>query len=91
MSYSFRGFTIPEYMMPGLEAYIEIGQIPGDFLYSVLTNDLERSVARADNENLRNLPAYIGYLYNKAPMECWGSAAKVEKWIDKKREERYGS
>lgn len=77
------GFYIPERMMGGLRRYIERGVLPGDFLRAVLRNDLRAACERADDENLRNLPAYVSYLYNKAPSNCWGSPQKVSAWVDK--------
>ena len=85
MSYTFRGFTIPAYMLAKLKAYIEHGEAVGHFLTAVLENNLKEAVGRADSENLVVLPAYVGYLYNEAPMTCWGSPEKVaahyaERW-----------
>ena len=88
MTYEFKGFYIPDRMMGGLTRYIEDGIPPGDFLTAVISNDLSEAVGRADEENLRNLPAYIGYLYNKAPSGCWGSMTKMHDWMEKKYEER---
>jgi len=81
MSYRFREFVIPDYMMEGLELYIEHGVEPGHFLSAVIKNDLADAVGRADDHNLRNLPAYVGYLYNEAPATCWGSAEKMKAWV----------
>jgi len=81
MSYRFREFVIPDYMMEGLELYIEHGVVPGDFLTAVIKNDLAEAVGRADDHNMRNLPAYVGYLYNEAPATCWGSAEKMKVWV----------
>ena len=86
-TYKFRGFEIPEYMMEGLELYISKGIPPGNFLSAVISNDLAEAVGRADDANIHNLPAYIGYLYNEAPSPCWGSPAKFEAWMKMKREE----
>lgn len=85
MNYQFRDFEIPEYMMAGLLRYIEHGIPPGSFLEAVLENDLKAAVGRADDINMRNIPAYIGYLYNEAPRGCWGSPKIVEAWINQKR------
>ena len=79
-AYEFNGFHIPDYMMGGLRRWIELGIEPGDFLHAVLTNDLRRAVERADSANMRNLPAYVAYLYNNAPSQCWGSPEKVAAW-----------
>lgn len=81
MSYQFRQFAIPDHMMAGLARYIEHGSSVGDFLTAVLENDLSEACARADNENLANLPAYAAYLYNEAPPQCHGSREKVRAWI----------
>lgn len=81
MSYRFQGFFIPDHMMGGLERYINHGVEPGDFLTAVIENDLAEAVGRADAENMHNLPAYVGYLYNEAPSQCWGSPEKMKAWI----------
>jgi len=83
--YKFKGFYIPERMMGGIERYINDGIPPGDFLSAIICNSLSEAVGRADDENLANLPAYIGYLYNEAPIACWGSMAKKRAWMKKKR------
>ena len=87
MSYTFREFYIPDRMMGGLIRYIENGIAPGDFLTAVICNDLNGAVGNADDENVRNLPAYIGYLYNEAPSACWGSLEKMLNWMDEFKDE----
>ena len=79
--YIFREYYIPERMMESLERYVKDQVLPGDFLRAVISNDLTEAVGRADEENLRNLPAYIGYLYNEAPSRCWGSKERMEEWV----------
>ena len=81
--YVFRGFYIPHRMMDGLQRYIENHVAPGDFLTAVIKNDLKEAVSRADDENLNNLPAYIGFLYNQAPGSCWGSEEIFKEWLNK--------
>ncbi len=78
--YRFRGFTIPADMLDKLRAYIDHGESVGHFLTAVLENNLKEAVGRADEENLHNLPAYVGYLYNVADSRCHGSPAKVREW-----------
>lgn len=80
-AYTFREFEIPDRMMGGLKRYVEHGIEPGSFLMAVLRNDLHDAVGRADDENIRNLPAYVSYLYNEAPSPCWGSPEKVQAWL----------
>jgi len=86
--YTFRGFHIRDEMMEGLLRYIEKGIHPGGFLRAVLSNNLHHAVNNADEDNMATLPAYVGYLVNKAPGGCWGSADIVNTWIKTKREER---
>jgi hypothetical protein len=82
-TYRFREFYIPERMMGGLERYIAAGIPPGDFLTAVIENDLSEACGRADDENLRNLPAFAAYLYSQAPSDCWGSPATMKAWLGK--------
>lgn len=79
--YWFRGFSIPPYMMESLQLYIDERQPVGSFLEAVICNDLKMAVDGADENNLANLPAYIGYLYNEAPARCCGSRKKMEAWL----------
>jgi len=90
-TYSFHEFHIPPHMMDGLTRYIEHGIAPGGFLTAVLENNLREACARADDINIRNLPAYIAYLYNDAPSACWGSPEKVDAWVANFRDPRDGS
>lgn len=71
---------IPGRMMFGLHRWIYDGVMGGHFLQSVLENDLRNAVHYADGENIKNLPAYIWFLYNVAPSECWGSEDRVNTW-----------
>ena len=79
--YTFREFHISPHMMGGIHRYIEQGIPPGSFLCAIIDNNLKEAVARADDENIRNLPAYVAYFYNEAPGLCWGSPEKVKKWL----------
>ncbi len=81
--YKFNNFYIPERMMGGIKRYIENGILPGSFLKAVIQNNLSDAVGQADDENLQNLPAYVGYFYNEAPFNCWGSKTKMEKWVER--------
>jgi len=80
--YTFQNFYIPDRMMPGIRRYIEDHIPPGHFLQAVICNKLKEAVMLADDENIRNLPAYASYFYNKAPIECWGSEEKMKAWIN---------
>lgn len=71
---------IPLRMHGGLIRWIMHGVQPGHFLTAILQNDLRESINRADHENRDLLVAYIKFLYNDAPSNCWGSKEKMEAW-----------
>ena len=86
--YEFREFYIPGRMAGAIHRWIDLGIIPESFLQAVLENDLKRAVTLADEENLANLPAYIGYFYNEAPSGCSGSLKAVAHWHKRQEEAR---
>lgn len=82
--YTFRGFYIPPRMMDGIQRYIENHIAPGQFLSAVIKNNLKDAVSYADDENLENLPAYVGFFYNQAPGGCCGSEERFNNWVENK-------
>lgn len=79
-AYQFYEFRIRPNMVEALERYVETGHPVGDFLTAVITNDLMRACGYADDDNKRNIPAFCGWLYNVAPMNCHGSKEKMKAW-----------
>jgi hypothetical protein len=63
--------------------YIERGTEPEAFLRSIFENDFVHAACSADPEDQGSLLAYATFLYCDAPIACWGSASKVDSWIDK--------
>ncbi|MBK8688989.1 MAG: hypothetical protein IPN24_11290 [Betaproteobacteria bacterium] len=86
--YNFRSFTIPPHMLVALRRYVNERQRPGSFLQAVICNDLLLACGLADDDNLRNLPAFTGWLYNEAPSACWKSRENMEAWILEGDEQR---
>jgi hypothetical protein len=78
---------IPERMQAALRRYVLEGLCPGDFLTSVICNDLRGAIGRADDDNLPLLKLYVQWFYNVAPGTCWGSAEAMLKWIAERRAE----
>lgn len=81
--YDARGFGIPAYMVDQLCGYVFDHKEVGDFLYYIITNDLRNAVMSADDTNVQLVPKYVQYLYNRAPVTCWGSKEVYEKWLVK--------
>jgi len=91
---SHKYHKLPEHLLYSLHNYIKFGEIPGSFLRAVLSNDLVEAVSRADEINSSLLAEWVKYIYNYAPMGCWGSEDAVNQWICKggntrKRDEEY--
>ena len=82
MPYTVRGKCIPERMMPGIKRYVEKGIIPGTFLQAVICNNLKEAFMLADDENFKNIAAYVGYFYNEVPADAWGSHEKMMQWSE---------
>ena len=86
---------LPKHMQDGMQRYVEHGVRPGSFLYLILCNDFVRARGHADQINAARMGDYARFLGEKTehiylwvPHRCWGSAEKVEKWIERKRELR---
>lgn len=77
---------IPKHCRNGMKRYIEWGVIPGDFLQAVISNNLKESFERADDINIERLFDYVNFLYNEAPLACWGSKETMIAWHKKKGE-----
>lgn len=82
-NFSYRGQRIPGYMYTGIINYIVDRIEPGDFLSSILRNDLMGACVYADDTNLGLLPVYVSFFYNEAPTACWGSKENIQEWLTK--------
>lgn len=87
-TYEFQNSHTRPDMIRALGRYVLHGIAPGGFLLAVLENDLMEATERADQENLRNLPAYAAFLYNEVPGSCHGSREKVNAWMKARQEKR---
>lgn len=75
-------YHLPMHMRTGMIEYIENGTPPGSFLEAVLSNDLKETFARADNTNRVRVFDFVVYLYNYAPLQCWGSRERYRAWVE---------
>lgn len=76
----------PEKMVKAMRGYVEHHQPVGDFLTSVLCNDLRRTFACADDENKPLIEEYFKWARWEIPANAWGSRKAVQKWLEKGRE-----
>jgi hypothetical protein len=75
--------AIPARILGSINAYVRTGRPVGDFVYSVLTNNLKESLFLADPESLAALPVIVRYLYHRVPSSCWVSKENVASWMEK--------
>ena len=68
-----------------LALYAIYGIPTGDFLYSVLTNDLYGSFMRADGFNGPALKSICGIIYSCTPSGCHGTSQRITEWVEARR------
>lgn len=74
---------LPEWLQLELTRYL----VEGDafitcFLQAVLTNDLMKACGEADDDCMDALKDLSLVIYNRLPMDCWGSKEKVKAWME---------
>jgi len=72
---------IPYHMLISLVAYRDNGRYVGGFLEALLSNDLMKALARADDNNIMALADYGKILYNDMPSDSWGSPEQYKAWL----------
>ena len=77
----------PKDMAHSLKGYIEFGQHPGDFLAAVFSNDLFEAFARADEINRYRMFDIVCWIYNYAPIACYGSQEIFNSYIENRKKE----
>lgn len=72
-----------DHMLEGVQRWIEHGACgPNSFLWALITNDLRLACEKADGINRELLHAWVGWFYNWAPADCWGSPTKAAAWAE---------
>ena len=69
-----------------LDRYANFCISTGSFLNAVLFNDLMGAMARADEENRRDIFDICQYIRDNLPVSCYGSPEAVKKWLWRKSE-----
>jgi len=73
--------VIPPYTLHDLFAYFEHGIPGGDFLMSVLTNNLFGAIGHGDVENVSRIAPICTFLHSYAPQMAFGDETKVREWL----------
>jgi len=83
MEYDIDYSRLPEHIREGMRRYIEEGCPPGRFLQHVIKNKLVDSFGLADPTNKVRMHDICSFMYNQAPLPCWGNATRYNEWIKK--------
>jgi hypothetical protein len=73
--------VVREDVLRDLVNYGKSGVPVGDFLRSVLTNNLTLTICRADESNIKQIKEIVMFVNNELPSGCWGSLDKYESWL----------
>lgn len=71
---------LPGHMWDGVERYVSLGYIPGDFLKAIFENSLMRAAHHADHINGGLLYEWASFVYTSLPGSCHGTVEKVRDW-----------
>lgn len=71
---------LPDHIRFGMFRFIEFGNIPGDWMCHLLSNNLVNTWGFADKTNRERMGDIVSFIYNEAPSQCWGSKEKYEAW-----------
>lgn len=80
LAQGFGKLYLPHYMQDGITRYVMHGHRVGDFLTSLLENNLSRACANADAQNQEMLVSWVKFLWNYVPAGAWGDPKKVKAW-----------
>lgn len=72
---------LPRHMWRELVEYVMVGRPTCEFLGALLSNDLMRTMEKADHLNADRLKDYGTWLVSVAPIGCFGSVAAYNNWV----------
>ena len=85
--YNINYATAPnQKMVPAIKRYVENRIEPGGFLTALLSNDLSRTFARADETNGSLIREWVVWVWNDMPPNMVGHEQKVRAWLDDRPE-----
>lgn len=80
--HEFDNQQLPHYMWPAVEDYVQLGQQPGDFLFSLLRNDGYTIICHADATNSELLRPWCWFMRYALPIGSYGSISNVKAWMN---------
>ena len=64
--------------------YICTGRVTGGFMFALMSGNLYKAVQKADDTNRLQIVQLVEWIYNHAPIGCYGSEERVHAWVDKR-------
>lgn len=78
---------VPDHLIEGLVAYATDRRPTGDFLRSVLNNDLFGALQRADSKSLAGIVRVASFIHHHFPYDSFGSEEIVSRWLSRTNSE----
>ena len=72
---------VPHHIRRGIKNYIENKTPLGGFLSSMLRNDLEGTLNKADGTNQKHIYSIYRWFYNYAPAPCMQYDEWIKEWM----------
>ncbi len=70
--------ALPRWFLEALDDYLTVGYLGSHFMEKLLQNDLQGTVANADDFTITWMPLAVRLVYNRIPSHAWGSVEKVK-------------
>jgi len=79
-----QSLAIPLSMRIELDNYLKQLKAPGEFLRSILENDLYSTLALSYHDEVKRkaAPAIVRYIHSTFPPDAYGSRERVRNWLD---------
>lgn len=74
---------VPDHLIEGVVAYAIDRRPTGDFLKSVLSNDLFGALMRADSKSLNGIVRLAAFIQYHLPYDSFGSPEIVAAWLSR--------
>lgn len=73
---------IPRLVLCSINNYVRKGIRPGDFVKSVICNDLLSCIEYSDPESCLKIKDIMMYMRWNVPSACWGNTNAFQNWMN---------
>ncbi len=75
---------VPVHVIEEINRFVDARLHPGDFVKSILCNDLVGVVKYAGAEEKPFICDIVKYIFNNIPQDCWGNTKRYQDWLNTK-------